>query len=332
MNEVIRRLSGVKILVIGDLIQDVYWRGHTNRMNPEAPGAPLLDVIEASASPGGAANVAVNVAALGGKAAVVGVVGTDSYGKEFADILKGKGIHPAIVQQEYRPTILKTRLISDGRQIARADIEEISAHRPHVQEQLISHIRDLMSWADGVIVADYAKGAFTERVAQETMVAAEKESKFVLVDPYLPSIRAWRDYYGATAMCPNLREFGECGKTVEQLLKSSKLIAIALTQGERGVTLSQKYGQTIHFDSEVVEVHDVAGCGDTFAAVFALAQAGLDSLKQAAFIANVAAGIVAGKQGTASVSPYELCQALVAKGEEAVQILGEFISTDMLIA
>ena len=124
-------------------------------------------------------------------------------------------------------------------------------------------------------------------------------------------------------MCPNLREFGECGKTTEQLLGNSKLVAIALTQGERGVTLSQKYAETVHFDSEVIEVHDLAGCGDTFAAVFGLAEIGLDSLKQAAFVANVAAGLVAGKQGTASVSPSELCEALVAKGEEAVQVLGE---------
>ena len=321
MLEAVRRLQGGRVLVIGDIIQDEYWRGHTTRINPEAPGAFLLDVEEKSYSPGGAANVAVNVAMLGGKASLIGVVGMDSYGNQMSDILKGIGVHPAIIQQKERPTIVKTRLIAEGRQIGRADVEITDDFPDDIQKAIVHSIKNEMAWADAVIIADYAKGVFSKNVSHETMAIADKLNKFILVDPYPPTIRDWKLYNGATAICPNLREFGQCGKTPEQLMNNSGIIAIARTEGENGVTLFQKYAEDIHFDSEVVEVFDVAGCGDTFAAAFALGQIAYESLKKSAFVANIAAGIVAGKTGTASVFPNELEKSLALK-EEAVSVLG----------
>lgn len=319
--EKIRRLAGKKVLVIGDLIQDIYWRGRADRLNPEAPGAPLIDVEEQTCSLGGAANVAINVATLGGKASVIGVVGKDQYGNQFGDILKSMGIHPLVIQQR-RPTIVKLRIVASGRQICRADVEETENYPHEVQDLIVRHVKQNTEWADAVIIADYAKGVFTRYVAQEIMAIASEKNKFVLVDPYLPHVRDWKLYEGATAMCPNMREMEECHKSPEQIMSRSKFIAVARTEGGDGVTLFQKYGATCHFDSEVVQVRDVAGCGDTFAAAFALGQAAFGSLKQAAFVANVAAGIVAGKPGTACVHPSELDEAIKSKGEEAEQILG----------
>jgi len=318
---IVDKLSGVKVLILGDVMQDIYWNGHVSRLNPEEPGAPCLNVDSKRRCLGGAANVASNVAALGGKAAVIGVVGEDEYGRKLADVAKAAGIHPLIVRQAERYTIRKIRLMAGDRQICRADFEKTGDFPSEVQDKIVEHIHNNVAWSDVVILEDYAKGTITERTSAALMAVARKFNKFVLVDPYPPNIQDWKLYDGGTAICPNLREMSERNKAPDKFMKHSSFMAVARTEGGDGATLFQKYAETVRFKPIFVKVHDVAGCGDTFAAVFAMCQAALGSLRQAAFIANVAAGVVAGKAGTASVSPGELHDALVQMGREAVGVL-----------
>lgn len=305
-----------KVLVIGDVMLDRYWHGSTSRISPEAP-VPVVKVNQMEDRAGGAANVALNIAALGAQASLMGIVGKDEAGLSLKQRLQAANIKTDFTISKNSPTITKLRVISRHQQLIRMDFEE----QIPAADALVLNQKSVLALKRfrAVILSDYAKGSLVN--PQAIIKAARAQKIPVFVDPKGTDFKLYR---GATLLTPNFHEFeavvGPCNneatlvKKGRALLKQLQLDALLITRGELGMTLltkgNSKKNNELHLPARAVEVYDVTGAGDTVISVLAAAVATGESLEQAVALSNIAAGIVVGKLGTATVSAPELAHAL----------------------
>lgn len=306
------RFHTSQVLVVGDVMVDRYWYGDTNRISPEAP-VPVVKVGRQEDRPGGAANVALNIAALGAGASLTGIVGQDEAAENLKVTLAAANIHADFFQSPDKPTITKLRVISRHQQLIRMDLEESYAEADSLG--CYYKVKGLLASAGAVVLSDYSKG--TLRGIQAFIQLAKELNVPVLVDPKGADFNR---YKGATLLTPNLHEFeavvGSCANEQElvtrghQLIATLELQALLVTRGEHGMTLLMPGHPELHLPARAREVFDVTGAGDTVIAVLAAALAAGESYPQAVALANLAAGIVVGKLGTAVVSGPELRRAV----------------------
>lgn len=300
------------ILVIGDVMLDRYWHGGTTRISPEAP-VPVVKVGQVEDRPGGAANVALNIAALGAGASLIGVVGEDEAGMVLQSRLKAAGIRTDFQISTLRPTITKLRVVSRHQQLLRMDFEE--QFQAEDCDQFLQKARVLMPYMDAMVLSDYAKGSL--QIAPELIALAKQFSVPVLVDP---KGKDFSRYRGATLLTPNFVEFesvvGRCRTEQDIVERGAALVreldlqGILVTRGEQGMTLLRAGQPELHLPARAREVFDVTGAGDTVISVLAAAIASGQSIPEAMALANLAAGIVVAKQGTATVNSPELRRAV----------------------
>jgi len=307
--------SSSKVLVAGDVMADTYWVGQTSRISPEAP-VPVVLVEFEETRPGGAANVALNIVALGARTTLVGLVGDDAIGGEIARLLTQQGIDHSLIRVAGARTIRKLRVMSRRQQLIRMDFEQ-RFENVSIKEKL-SPIELRLPDNDILVLSDYAKG-FLGVEAQELISLAKAHKKIVIVDPKGTDFRR---YTGATLITPNLAEFeavvGPCGSDQDivergiNLCKQLQLDSLLVTRGEHGMTLLEQNAAPFHLESRAREVFDVTGAGDTVVATLAAVMGSGASLREAVELANVAAGIVVAKSGTATASVGELVQSQFA--------------------
>ena len=305
----------LRVLVAGDLMLDRYWLGATGRISPEAP-VPVVHLATAEDRPGGAANVAVNVAALGARASLAGMVGHDEAGDALLALLAARGIDTARVTRSDAPTITKLRVLSRNQQLIRLDTEDLRHGAPPA---LVGDFTAALEGAHIVILSDYAKGAL--RDCAELIAAARARKLPVLVDPKGTDFERYR---GATVLTPNQGELeavvGACDddetliRRAVALRRELELGALLVTRSSRGMTLVDGDDQVHHLAAAAREVFDVTGAGDTVIAVLGAGLAAGRPLQEAAALANTAAGIVVGKLGVATVTRSELRLALHSRG------------------
>ena len=308
--------SGQKILVAGDIILDRFIHGTVTRISPEAP-IPVVEVSEEKLLPGGAANVARNIQALGGQALLFGAIGDDQGGDTLLQVLRQFGIpSQGLVEVPGRVTTVKSRIIAHHQQVVRVDREvKISLPQPY-QRLLLNHLEEELPLSKALVVSDYAKGVFDSSLLAEVGRKARSASIPLVVDPkpvHFP-------YPGATVVTPNRDEAAgflgrsfsstEIPQVAEKLLSETDWEAILFTLGAEGMALARRGASLQRIQARTREVFDVTGAGDTVVAVLALALAAGSSLSEAAQLANAAAGVVVGKVGTAVCSPAELQAAL----------------------
>lgn len=313
------KLSGKRIICLGDLMLDRYVYGRVDRISPEAP-IPVIAVERQLSMPGGVGNVARNVAALGGEAILIGVIGDDAPGNELKRLIGSEDRMIAdLVYDKGRQTTVKTRFMAAGHHLLRADEGEVKASIDEAAEdQILRALEAEIGEADAVILSDYAKGTLTLRVIKAAIEIARKTSKPIVVDP---KSRDFSRYQGATLLTPNLKEVqeatGHSGKSDEDAAlagDSARMMAgaeaLLVTRSEKGMTLVGEGMSAQHFPTRALEVFDVSGAGDTVIATLTMALAAGAGFADAAALANAAAGIVVGKVGTAVTFPEELANSL----------------------
>lgn len=303
-----------QVLVLGDIMLDRYWEGPTSRISPEAP-VPVVKVDQITDRPGGAGNVALNIAALGAGVNLQGFTGDDEMADSLEDMLQGAGVDCHFSRASGHPTITKLRVLSRNQQLIRLDFEETGAavNSTRLEETMGRYL----ARAGAVILSDYAKGAL--EAPQPLIQSARAAGVPVLVDPKGSDFERYR---GATLLTPNLTEFelvvGPCNSEQELVEKGEELMArlqldaLLVTRGENGMTLLRPGEAELHLPARAREVYDVTGAGDTVIAVLGAAVAAGADLPQAVALANIAASIVVGKLGTATVSAPELRRAVLS--------------------
>jgi D-glycero-beta-D-manno-heptose-7-phosphate kinase len=312
-------LQKKKVVVIGDVMLDVYIKGAVARISPEAP-IPVVEINEQDKKmPGGAANVAANITALGGKSSIIGTMGRDSAGRELAKELKKRNVDTTgLLAFSDRPTTEKTRVIANTQQVVRIDREVKSALTEKQQDQVIQKALSAIKDADGIIFEDYNKGLLTPRVIRKIIAFAHAKKKIVTADP---KFHNFFEFKGVTVMKPNMKEVTEAlgteavGETFEaiglKVMKRLQCRSVVLTRSEHGMTIFEPGQPPRTIPTVAREVYDVSGAGDTVIATLTLALAGGATLLQAASLANYAAGIEVEKLGVATVSADELSQRLL---------------------
>lgn len=304
-----------RILVVGDVMLDRYWHGMSTRISPEAP-VPVIKVDQTEDRPGGGANVALNMAALGASVSLAGVVGNDKEGQILEGFLRVAGIETNFLVSSTKPTITKLRVISRHQQLLRMDFEDKFDSSDSLA--LVNKARNLISQTNVLVLSDYAKGSLQD--CQALIRFAREAGVPVLVDPKGQDFSRYR---GATMLTPNFHEFeavvGKCSSERELVEKGATLIsdlelqALLVTRGEQGMTLLRPDHPELHLPARGREVFDVTGAGDTVIATLAAAMAAGLPMPEATALANLAAGIVVGKLGTAAVSAPELRRAIIAE-------------------
>ena len=304
--------SRAQVVVIGDLMLDRYWHGDTGRISPEAP-VPVVRVGQVEERPGGAANVALNIAALRGRVNLLGLTGDDEAAYSLQSRLEQTGVGCDFQPVPGHPTICKLRVLSRRQQLIRLDFEQ--PFGPEASAALAQRFEKALAGAPVVILSDYAKGTLAD--APGLICHARGAGCKVLVDP---KGQAFERYRGADLLTPNLSEFeavvGGCAdlETLEsrarQLMRQFDLGGLLITRGEQGMSLVSQGAPALHLPAHAREVYDVTGAGDTVISVLAAALSAGSTLPVATALANVAAGLVVGKVGTASVTVAELRRAL----------------------
>lgn len=313
------------VLVVGDVMLDRYWYGPTSRISPEAP-VPVVKVDTVEERPGGAANVAMNIAALGAASRLIGLTGEDDAARVLNATLNDVKVNCDFVTIKTHPTITKLRVLSRNQQLIRLDFEE--GFENVDPEPIHQRIRQSLAASGALVLSDYAKGALT---SVQTMIQLAREAGVpVLIDPKGTDFSRYR---GATLLTPNLSEFeavaGKCKSEDElvargmQLVADYDLSALLVTRSENGMTLLQPGKAPLHLPTQAQEVYDVTGAGDTVIGVLAAALAAGNSLEEACFLANAAAGVVVGKLGTSTVSTVELENAIHARPESGFGVMNE---------
>jgi D-beta-D-heptose 7-phosphate kinase/D-beta-D-heptose 1-phosphate adenosyltransferase len=314
LREVLDGFRGRRVAIFGDLMLDLYVWGSVNRVSPEAP-VPVVEVVRETVRFGGAANVAENVASLGGAASVVGVVGDDGPGRELLSLLRGRGINvDGVAVVPDRPTTTKTRIIAHSQQVVRADREVAGEVGPDVEQRIEASLRVAIDGADALVISDYGKGVVTKKTLSAAISHARGGGKIICVDP---KESHFAGYVGVTAITPNQKEAGNAAGlriTDDETLKNAglKLMemlrpeCVVVTRAEHGMSLFMKSGEIVHIPTVAREVYDVTGAGDTVVGVLATALAAGATMVEAALISNHAAGIVIREVGTASTTPEEI--------------------------
>jgi len=318
LKALLERARGRAVLIVGDLMLDHFVIGRVDRISPEAP-VPVVQFDHESYRLGGAANVANNVAALGGTVEIAGLVGNDAEGRRLMEDLRHAGISTgAVVADASRCTTRKLRVVTTrNQQVARIDYESDQAARPEAEMALVQKIREAAGRADVVLISDYQKGAVTHATAQAAIAGAKAKGVPSLVDPKVPHI----DYYaGATLITPNhleaeavtllrIRNAEGARAAAQRFRERAKTDSVLITRGEHGMWLLAPDGES-DLPAEAREVSDVTGAGDTVIAAMALGLAAGGSLRDAARLANRAAGLAVARFGPVAISADDLRVAL----------------------
>ncbi|MDO8607114.1 MAG: D-glycero-beta-D-manno-heptose-7-phosphate kinase [Phaeospirillum sp.] len=327
-------LRNTPVLCIGDVMLDRFVYGSVDRVSPEAP-IPVLFIERETAMLGGAGNVVRNLVALGAAPAFLSVVGDDPAGREVTRLVGEHGeIDPCIVVETGRQTTIKTRFFASHQQLLRADRESRLAVSDPIRDQLLTRADRLLAKAGVMVLSDYGKGVLAPMIAGELIRRAKAQGKKVVVDPKGAD---YSIYAGATIVTPNRKELFEAtGMPVDgddaviaaarHLIATCALEAVLVTRSQDGMTLVTADGEAHHLAAEAREVFDVSGAGDTVVATLAAAIASGASLLEGAHLANVAAGIVVGKVGTAVAYAEEVVAALhhgdLTAGESKIMAQG----------
>ena len=313
LKSIISRFKNKNILVVGDLVLDHHIFGKVDRISPEAP-VPVVWANKESFVCGGAANVGLNISALGARVSMCGVLGKDEFGKNLFSLIGKQGIDTKlIVKDTQRPTTLKTRIMAHHQQIVRVDWESVEFLPVNVNKMLLSRIRKNIDDFDAVIIEDYGKGVINPELVAELVALCHEKKKIVTVDPKEDHF----DYYkGVTALTPNLKEAqAAAGISIrsksqitavgEEIIRQLHPQALLVTLGEDGMMLFCD-GQYHFIPTAALEVFDVTGAGDTVISAFTLGLSCGANFQEAAIIANLAAGVVVGKLGAATTNKNEL--------------------------
>jgi rfaE bifunctional protein kinase chain/domain len=316
----LRAMRGRRVLVLGDVMLDQFLWGKVARISPEAP-VPVVEVSSETYHLGGAANVAGNVRALGGEAVVAGVVGDDAAGARVRSALAEAGIEDALaVADGGRPTTVKTRIIAHHQQVVRADRESAEPVSGALERALLDGVRAALPSCAAVILSDYHKGVVTAAVMKSVTALARRRGVPVLVDPKVAHFGLYRR---VALVTPNQSEAEQATgvkirSTADVLAAGAAILrrlhcdAALITRGEQGMSLFEPGRRPVHIPTAAREVFDVTGAGDTVIATIALARCARAGLPEAARLANLAAGVVVGKVGTATASPDEVLAAAEA--------------------
>lgn len=319
LDEILERCRGLRVAVVGDLMLDVYLVGAVSRISPEAP-VPVVAVEDEWVALGGAANVAANVVALGAECELVGCVGADAAGAQIREALAkldGGSVHPRLVEDAGRPTTTKTRVVARHQQVVRFDRERADDVSAACAAQLEDAVRAAVRAADALVLEDYNKGVLVPSVIRAAIGAAREAGIPSVVDP---KFRNFFEFAGATVFKPNAAELSAAlGQPLaadddgwlEDARRRVDAGHLLLTLGEHGMALKSADGPAFRIPTVAREVYDVSGAGDTVTAFVAVALAAGASMREAAVLANLAAGIEVGKPGVATVTPDEL-RAMVA--------------------
>ncbi len=337
LSRAVRRLARTSVMVIGDVMLDRYVYGTVDRISPEAP-IPILTVEREVAMPGGAGNVVRNLTALGAAVAFVSVVGDDQAGSDLTGLIGGQpGVEPWLLVEGARATTVKTRFVSQGQQLLRSDREETAPIGGKLAERMLRIANDTLAATSVAVLSDYRKGVLAGAVPAQLIAAAKLAGRRVVVDPKGPD---YARYAGADVVTPNRKELAEAtGMPVDgeaALVAAAQALraehgfgAVLVTRAEDGMTLVDADGAH-HFPAEAAEVFDVSGAGDTVVATLAAGMAaGLD-LKVAVRLANIAAGVVVGKVGTAVAREEDLLAMLTPQGGALRKIVTREIAAEQV--
>ncbi|MGH9314884.1 MAG: D-glycero-beta-D-manno-heptose-7-phosphate kinase [Vicinamibacterales bacterium] len=318
LSSIVDRLAGRTVVIVGDVMLDQFLFGRVERISPEAP-VPVVRFARDEFRPGGAANVANNVAALGGRPLLVAVVGEDEAAARLAVDLSSRHVAvDGLIEDPSRPTTRKLRVVTTrNQQVARVDYEDETDLAPAIEAAVIQRARAAIEGADVVVVSDYLKGVVTRPVVSALADAAGRRGIPLLVDPKVPHVDR---YAGATLVTPNhheaeavtlmrIRNGAEAAAAARAFRDRARAKHVLVTRGEHGMWLLEG-DHDCELPAVAREVSDVTGAGDTVIATLALGIAAAASLADAARLANHAAGVVVGKFGPATVSPQELREAL----------------------
>ena len=333
----VRRLGRTSIMVMGDVMLDRYVFGPVHRISPEAP-IPVITVERELAMPGGAGNVVRNLTALGAAVAFVSVVGDDQAGSDLTGLIGGQpGVEPWLLVQGSRTTTVKTRFVSAGQQLLRADREETGPLQEKIVERMMRIARDTLAATSVAVLSDYSKGVLAGTVPAQLIAAAREAGRPVIVDPKGPD---YARYAGATVITPNRRELAEAtglpvGSEDEIVLAATSLRtthgfgAVLVTRAEDGMTLVDADGVQ-HYPAEAADVYDVSGAGDTVVAALAAGMAAGLTLRLAVRIANIAGGIVVGKVGTSVAREEDLLAAISPQGGTLRKVVGRDVAAEQI--
>ena len=315
------RFSKAKILVIGDIMMDRFIWGKVSRISPEAP-VPVVVVDKETFLLGGAANVVNNIHSLGGNVSLCGVLGDDETGQRLLEELTGigVGVHGIFVEPG-RQTTTKTRIIAHHQQVVRIDRETTDHLKASTLKHLSEFLKKNIRHFDGVVLSDYGKGLLTRALIHTSIREARERKKFVLVDPKPKNVFFCKR---ATVITPNTTEASAASgipitdlpslkKAGKMLLSKLQCDVLVITRGEEGMAIFESRQDPFLVPTVAKEVYDVTGAGDTVIGTMALALATGAGFRNAARLANYAAGVVVGKMGTATVSPEELAEVIREK-------------------
>lgn len=320
--------SKCHVVVVGDVMLDVYLWGDVERVSPEAP-VPVARIREKTRTLGGAGNVTLNLAGLKCRTTLIGVRGDDISGRVLSETFARKGIRENLIVSPNLPTTTKTRIIAQGQQLIRLDEEDPSEIPPEICLRLLDDLDTVLPEADAIILSDYGKGIFKGSLSLDIITHCNALGIPVFVDP---KGNCWERYAGATCITPNLTEFqlvapfdrqdekqleDQAGQTIQRLGIGHLLV----TRGPQGLSLFSMQHPPLHIPTEAKEVFDVSGAGDTVIATLAAAVAARLPMCEAAELANAAAGVVVGKLGTQPISCAELKNAV--RGRE-LNFAGKF--------
>ena len=312
--------SDRKILVVGDLMLDKYEWGRVSRISPEAP-VPVVEIEDVSYRFGGAANVALNAKKLGAETLPVGVIGNDESGRIIKDQFLKEGFSTeGLVIDSGRPTTVKTRIIAHNQHVVRTDREIREGISTGIQNKLLSFIREHIDDTDGIILEDYNKGLLIPHLINEIISIALKHSKMIFVDPKFDH---FFDYKKVTLFKPNRKEVSDklgirlvsdevLQEAGDRLLSKLHCDSVLITLGEEGMALFEPNKKWVKIPTRAVKVHDVSGAGDTVIATMAVSMTSGANAREAATVANHAAGIVCGEVGIVPVDRDNLIESLQA--------------------
>ncbi len=315
---IVRNFHSARVLVVGDIILDRYISGAVQRLSPEAP-IPVLRPAANRCTLGGAANVALNIATLGGQAVLIGVIGTDAAGAEIARLVgETAGVKAALVEIAARQTTSKTRFMTGSHQLLRLDEEVTDPLDATGLAAVVRAVEAHLDAADVVVLSDYAKGVLCDGVLEAILERTRAKGRLVIADPKRADFSAYR---GVTVLTPNELEVrvatridaehdAEADRAGRMALAATGGEAVLVTRSAKGLTLVCKDAEALHLPTRAREVADVSGAGDTLVAALAVALGASAALPEAAMLANATAGISVSKQGTATVSRQELLDAL----------------------
>lgn len=327
-NKLVEKFGNSKALLVGDIMLDSFVYGGVSRISPEGP-IPVLSVTREDTMLGGAGNVFANLRALGCQVEVVAAIGQDSAGREIMDCIEDMGGSvDGLFIDDSRPTILKTRYLSQNQQLLRVDREQASPVSKNMQEQVFNYASKVIGKAQVLILSDYGKGILTPALLKNLIALAKKHKIPVIVDP---KGNDFSIYKGATIVTPNKKELAlatngapvQSDKDIEQtsaaLMKQTGIENIIATRSEDGISVIPKKGKVTHFQTKAQEVYDVSGAGDTVVAALAAVISVGGTLEQAAQIANIAAGLVVAKVGTAVIRASEILAVLDKDSDALLQ-------------